>query len=353
MLKYFSSVVEEPISTGGAKLIHDMQKTIKDFLASRKITYHEYSYGNLKRALLNMVLPTPYGKYLMFGYLGNPFLTPPLVVVYCFLFCLITLKKKLAREKFYIIVVDLLELQSVLWINKKGRMTRIFKIFGIFLERMLLSHVADEIVSLVDKEFVISHYRAKRVHEIEFLEYRTSSRSDSTTRTRTTKILYAGDLGSRIGFSLEFFEDILRNLGDSCELLLVSRGLERHVQEKLNTYHSLRNLGEQEVEKLDNIAKECRFGLILYSPDYLYYNIIPSIKLSFYIANGLTIISTNLERTRKLNDKYNFGYVLDKEEILEFVKDLSLSRIKRNATLECQIAKGEFLHKALDELDFG
>ena len=330
MIKYFSSVIEKPVSTGGGKLIDDMQKIIETFLINEKKPFKEYSFGRMRNALFNMVLPTPYSENLLFGYLGNPFFSFPLVIGYIFIFCLIGVKKKIFKENFHIIIVDLIEWQSVL--SKNNNESRLPKIFRCFLERLLISHIADSVISLVDKDFINEKYHPKKVNELELLDYKTSIRPNPMKDEEVIRILYTGDLGSRRGFDINFFEDILQNLNSSCELLIVARGMDENLQKKFEGFKNFRFLGPQEAEKLNLIARDCHFGLILYSPCYSYYNFAPSIKLSFYIANGLSVISTNLKRTAELNDKYHFGYSMEKEEMLQFLRNLSSSEIRRNET---------------------
>jgi hypothetical protein len=350
MLKYFSSVVEKPINTGGRKLIYDMQETIRNFLVDKKVRYKEYSFARLSN-FLHLLLPSPYSAYLVFGYLGSPFLAPPFVVAYSFAFCSIAIKKRIAKEKFYLLVVDLIEWQSALWSTKKSGFDRLFRIFQCFLERFLISHVADEVISIVDNDFMEKNYKINKIHNLEFLEYHVEFESHSAPKPKGSRVLYVGDLGSRRGFDLGFFEEILENLDDSCELWLIASGLEDSMKNRLRRYQNFRFLDQMDANKLDSVARECEFGLILYSPTYLYYNIAPPIKLSFYIANGLTVISTDLKRTRELNEKYGFGFALSQREILELVRGLSSKQTKKNETLREQITKGRFLYTILAKLD--
>jgi hypothetical protein len=351
VLKYFSSVVEQPINTGGRKLISDMQNTIKRFLTNEKIPFREYNFSSLRNSIL-LLFPSPYSKYLFFGYLGNPFFNFPLVVPYIFFFSLVAIKKRICKEKYYLISVDLMEWQStVLSDRKKQESAEIVKTFQFILERILISHVADEVISLADKDFMIEHYKAKEIHELEFLDHYTDVKAPSESNVKKVRVLYVGDLGSRKGFDLGLFESIMKQSPDECEFWVVASGLDKNTESRLRSFQNLRLFEQQEIGQLNNIAKECHFGLILYSPEYLYYNIAPSIKLSFYISNGLTVISSNLKMTKKLNDKYNFGYVLERKNMLEFFKHLSSERIKRNEDLEMAIANGKFLYKALSKLD--
>jgi hypothetical protein len=349
MLKYFSSVVEKPINTGGRKLISDMQETIKCFLTNEKIRYKEYSFEKLSN-FVHLLLPSPYSTYLVFGYLGSPFFTPPFVVAYSFAFFLIAIKKRIAKEKFYLLVVDLIEWQSALWPAKRPRSDRFFKVFQCFLERTLISYVSDEVISIVDPDFMKKNYKIKKIHDLEFLEYHVDYEAP-VVKPEVSRILYSGDVSTRIGFDLDFLEDILRNLNESCELWLVARGLEKSVMDRFKRFKNLRFLGQMEASALDAVARQCQFGLILYSPKYSYYNIAPPIKLSFYIANGLTVISTDLKRTRDLNAKYGFGFTLSQRELLRFVRDLSDSNIKKNENLKENIAHGKFFYNILDKLD--
>jgi hypothetical protein len=307
----------------------------------------------MKRALFNLILPSPHTRYLIFGYLGNPFFAPPLVVAYAFFFCLIALKKRIAKERFYLIAVDLIEWQSTIWRNENDmRPHRVFTIFQCFLERILISHVADEIISLIDRDFLTKNYRVKKIHDLEFVDHGMISRASeksSSNQPRKLKILYAGDVGYGLGFDIDLFEDLMKSLNDSSTMLLVTYEDERSrvVERKFRAFSNFVFLGQLEAEELDKLAQDCQFGLVLYSPKYVYYNIVSPTKLGFYIANGLTVISTNLTRTRKLDEKYDFGYVLEKEEMLELVKSLSAEKIKRNTALENQIVNGCFLRKAL------
>ncbi len=348
MLKYFSNVVEEPINTGGRKAIHDMQSIIKNFLVNEKISYQEYCFRKLS-SRAHLLLPSPHSKYMFFGYLGDPFFKPPLVVGYTFFFFLVAIKKRIVKEKYYIIVPDLIELQSTVLYGKKGWLSSFFKNFQCFLERFLLSNVADEVISLAEKNFMQEKYGTKQIWELEFLDHCTDVTSSSNSKN--IRVLYCGDLGSRKGVRIEFFEEVLNNLPISSEFWLAASGIDKKDLKRLEKFKNFRFLGQMEIEEMNNIAKQCNFGLIYYLPEILYYNILPSMKLSFYISNGLTVVSSNLERTKQLNDKYDFGYVLKTEEMLGFFRNLTIDMAKQNHALQEKIATGQFLYEALQNLD--
>ena len=350
-LKYFSSEVAKSITTGGSKLMSDMQSTISNFLVNEKINYKEYNFKKL-RNVLHLIYPNPSSKYLIFGFLGNPFFNSlPLVALGSFFFCFVALKKRIAREKFFIITIDLIGWQNALWSTKNDRIKdRLFWGLENFLEKILISHVADEIISIADSKFLRKTYGIKKIHDIEFLEYHLNSQPHPTPEPNHIKVLYAGDLGGRRGFDIDLIEKILINLNNNCELLLVARGLDKVTLDKFKNYNNFHFLGEMPAGQLDIVANECQFGLILYSPRYFYYNIAPPIKLSFYLANGLTIISTNLRRVKDLNDKYNFGYVFNEKDLISFLNDLSNDKIKQNDLLRDQILKGSKFYNALVEI---
>jgi len=347
MLKYFSSATPKTANTGGSKLIIDMQRTIEKFLDNRKIPYKEYSYRNL-RNVLHLVWPTPHASYLIFGYIGSPYFSAPLVILYFLLFCFVALKKRVAKERFYVIIVDLIEWQSVIWPNKKDYKFRFYRIFQCSLERLLVSHIADEVVSAIDYEFVEKNYKVEKVHDLEFVDYYVSSDSNPT-QTSKLNILYAGDLGR--SFDVQLLVDILGKLNPEYSLLVAGYGLKESLRRQLERYENFSFLGQLETSKLDEIARKCQFGLMVYPPDYLYYNLIPTTKLSFYIANGLTVISTNLKRMTLLNCKYSFGYALEKEELLRMISDLSDKKIRVNKKLQKRIATGDMLYSILTKLE--
>ena len=199
------------------------------------------------------------------------------------------------------------------------------------------------------------NYGEKKIHDFEFLDHYVNTRSRFVNKSKKLKMLYAGDVGChRQGFDVNLLQDIVENLDSSYEFLLASYDCDceqaRVIEKKFSKYQNFRFLGQLEAQKLENIAKDCEFGLVLYSPEYIYYNITSFLKTSFYIANGLTVISTNLKRTKELNEKYNFGYVFQKEELIAFIKNLSSKKIKRNILLEKQISNGIFLNNILKKL---
>lgn len=347
VLKYFSSVVEEPINTGGRKAMHDMQTTIKNFLVNEKIIHKTYSFGKMS-SRVHLMFPSPYSKYLFFGYFGNPFFKPPLVVAYTFFFFFVAFKKRIAKEKYYLILPDLFEWQSTVLRAKKGWIASFFKNFQCFLERFLISHVADEIVSLADRNFIQEKYGKKQVWELEFLDHCTET--ESSLYSENIRIMYCGDLGSRKGVSADFFEKVMQSLNSSWEFWLAASGMDKNAVNRLEKFQNFRFFGQRDIEEMNSIAKKCNFGLVFYSPGIVYYNILPSMKLSFYISNGLTVISSDLQRTKQLNDKYSFGYVMKSEEMMKFLRNLRIDMTKRNQALQEKIAKGQFLYEALRNL---
>jgi hypothetical protein len=348
MLKYFSSFLGKDVNTGGSKAIYDLQKTIKDFLTNEKIQHAEYNLSNL-RNIIYLFTPSAYSKYLIFGYIGTPVFRPPLVIVFFFIFCFVFVKKIISRETFYLIVIDLLEWQRTLWRNKKDKTCGLIRVFQCLLERILISNIADEVISVIDPEFLTKYYRTKKIYDLEFLDYYITSEPPNY-QSGPISILYAGDLSR--GFDVDFLEDILKNLDNSVRLLVAGYGLNESLEKRLRKFQNFCFLGQLDSKALDKVARECQFGLIVYPPEHLYYNIVPLSKSSFYIANGLTIISTNLRRIKKLNDKYDFGYLLEKEEVLQFIRNLSTKQIKRNKILEEKIANGKFLYNILTKIDF-
>lgn len=348
MFKYFCSEIKGSINTAGSKAIWDMQRTIERFLEGNRIQYKRYSFDKI-RNLFYIAFPSPYSKYLLFGYTGLPIFNPPFVVAYLFVFCLVALKKRIAKERFYLIVTDLIEWQSVLWTQQKNSRYRWFRVFQCSLERVLVSHVADEVISLFDNSFMIRNYSVRKIHNLKFLGYYVSSPRRLEVAPRDRKLLYAGDLGR--DSEIEFLIEVLKNLESSYKLVVAGYGLKEHLEKELQKFENFLFLGQLDVEKLDEVARECQFGLIIYPPERFYYNIVPLSKTSLYIANGLTVISTNLKRIKELNDEYDFGYVLPKEEMLQLIRALSVVNIKENRILEEQIANGHFLYKALAELD--
>jgi hypothetical protein len=351
MIKYFSSFVKQPIGAGADKLISDMQTTIKNSLENEKITHKEYSFGKLSNSIY-LLFPSPYSKYLMFGFLGNPFFCSlPMTIVGIFLFCFVALKKRVANERFFVIAVDLIGWQNALWSTENDRLKdRICWSLEKFLEKILLSYVADEIVSIADPEFLRKTYGIKKIHDIEFLEYHVNPKPHSFPEVDHLKILYAGDLGGRRGFDMELMENVLKNLNDNCELWLVTRGLDNVTLDRFKNFRNFHFLGQIPPNELDIVSKQCQFGLILYSPKYIYYNLAPPIKLSSYFANGLTVISTNLHRVKDLNVKYDFGYVFCEEDLISFLRTLSKDKIKNNSFLAEQIINATKFRDELVEM---
>ena len=195
MIKYFSSFVKQP-KTGAEKLISDMQTTIKNSLESEKIPYEEHNFGKLSNSIY-LLFPSPYSKNLIFGFLGNPFFCSlQLTIVGIFLFCFVAIKKKVSRERFFVIAIDLIEWQNALWsTDNDSTKDRICWSLDKLLEKILISHVADEIISLADPEFLRKTYGIKKIHDIEFLEYRANPQPHPTFDPGCLKVLYAGDLG--------------------------------------------------------------------------------------------------------------------------------------------------------------
>ena len=350
MLKFFTSVIKSPVNRGGSKTILDMQETIRRFLSEQGIEFREISLAGFKNTVLQLAFPSPYSEYLLFGYIGFPFFESLLVIPYCFLFWLIALKKRISREKFSVIIVDLIEWQSCLWIEERSRKARFLRIFQCSLERIMLSHVADEIISSIDVEFIREKYATKCVHRLDFLDYYVSQELCSVDSSRDLKVLYAGDLGRDI--DMRVLEGVLKNLDHSYTLSVAGYGLKESWKKRFRKYQNFDYYGQLGVDELDKLARMCRFGLIVYRPEFFYYNLGPTAKLSFYIVNGLTVISTDLKTVKKLNAKYGFGHVLDMKELFQFIRYLPPDKIRRNKELEGKIAKGQFLHNALAEVRF-
>jgi hypothetical protein len=340
-LKYFSSVVIKPVNTGGKKLISDLQEIVNLYLKDEKISFKEYSYHHL-RNIIYLILPQPNSSYLLFNFLGNPFFAPPLVVFYTFFFTFVAFKKRVVKEYYCLIAPDLFILQSSV-AKKTGRF---FINFQCILEKLLLGHVADSIISPCPEGFLKKEYPRKDIIELEFLDHINSLKSKEQS-SQKIHLLYCGDFGNRKGISLAFIEKILVNLDPSADFWMVATGVDAEALQKLQKHKNFVFLGQKEISELNLIAKECAFGLILYTSDIQYYNIMPSIKLSFYISNGLTILSFDLSRTRQLNDKYKFGYVLGEDELLSTLRHLSTLPAKRNLILEKKICNGHFLYEAL------
>jgi hypothetical protein len=350
MIKYFSSFVKQP-NTGAEKLISDMHNTIKSSLENEKIRYKEYNFRKLSNSA-HLLIPSPYSKYLIFGFLGNPFFCSlQLTIVGIFLFFFVAIKKKVSRERFFVVTIDLIGWQNALWSTDNDSIKdRICWSLEKFLEKILISYVADEIISLADPEFLRKTYGIKKIHDIEFLEYHVNSQPHPISEPDCLKVLYAGDLGGRRGFDLELIEKILKNLNNNCEFWLVARGLDNIWLSRFKDYKNFRFIGEIPANELDSVAQQCHFGLILYSPKYIYYNLAPPIKLSSYVANGLTVISTNLHRVKDLNDKYDFGYVFSEEDLISFLRTLSKDKLKNNDLLRQQIVRGTKFQNALHEI---
>jgi len=350
VLKYFSSATPENTATGGSKVIVDIQRTIKKFLETKNISYKEYSYRNL-RNIFHLIWPSPHAKYLVFGYIGSPFFTASYLYLclYFLLFCLVDLKKKIAREKYYVIVVDLIEWQSVIWSTKKNYKFRFRRILQCSMERLLISHIADEVITGIDSEFIKKTYRIDCVRDLELMDYHVNSNIERLS-VHCTNLLYAGDLGR--SFDVKLLIDVLKNLNSQYRLLVAGYGLTDTFKSELEQFDNFSFLGQLKTDELDLIANQCQFGLIVYPPDFLYYNLIPTTKTSFYIANGLTIISTNLDRMSYLNSKHHFGYVLPKKELLKLLTELSPEMVKTNKELQKRIATGNMLYAVLEKLDF-
>ncbi len=348
ILKYFSAVSEKPVNTGGKKLIADMQEIINRFLKNENVLYKEYSYGNL-RNIIHLILPCPYASYLFFGYLGNPFFATPQVIFYAFFFVFVAFKKKIAKEHYTLLVPDLFELQSTVAKNKQNWSKRFFIIFQCVLERILLGYVADTIITSCPEEYLSEKFPKKKIISIEFIDQLTDLKINSNSNSNSQKIhlMYCGDFGGRNGISKTLLKKILANLASCADFWMVATGVDKDLIQDLKRFDNFHFLGQKEISELNFLAKKCDFGFILYSSEMQYYNIMPSLKLSFYISNGLTVISSNLLRTRQLNDVYDFGYVLSEEEMLRFIRTLSKEKAKRNQRLEIQISRGQFLYDAL------
>jgi hypothetical protein len=179
------------------------------------------------------------------------------------------------------------------------------------------------------------------------LDYYVGSEVSQADSEREPNILYAGELGRPA--DIELIETGLANLPERYNLLVAGPNPNKSQLDKLRRFHNFRYVGQLNVEDLNALARRCQFGLIIYPPDSLYFNIGSTIKFSFYIVNGLTVVSTNL-KIRELNDKYGFGYTLSINELIEFVRELSDQKIRRNRKLEKRLVEGKNLSDVLRKL---
>jgi hypothetical protein len=351
MLKYFSlkSETPEPPKTGGEKCLRDLQKTVEDFLRTNNIRHKEYNL-NGARNFLYMMLPSPNCKYLLFSY-GTPVIgenvRSPLPIIYFFMFCFVAIKRRILNEKFYLLLTDLIEWQTKL--NPPDFTALPLRTIQFLTERMMVSFVANEVITNIDCEFMTREYRVKKIHELEMLDYYVGSEVSQADSERQPNILYAGALNRPEDY--ELVETVLANLPEQYNLLVAGWNPNKSQLDKLRTFHNFRYVGQLSVEDLNVLARKCQFGLIIYPPDRLYFNITTTIKLSLYIVNGLTVVSTNLKKIKELNDRYGFGYTLNINELIKFVGDLSNQKIRRNRKLEKRLASGKGLSEALHRLD--
>jgi hypothetical protein len=351
LLKYFSLKSErpEPAKTGGEKCLRDLQKTVENFLRINNIRYKEYNLNGKTRNFLYMILPWPNCKYLVFSY-GTPVIgeniRSPFPIIYFLMFCFVAIKRRIFNEKFYLFLTDLIEWQSKLTPNRALPLRRM----QFLTERMIVSLVANEVISNLDSEFLSREYRLKKIHDVEMLDYYIGSEVSQTDEEREPNILYAGELGRPADIVL--IETVLANLTKQYNLLVAGYNPDKSQLDRLREFHNFRYVGHLlNVEELNVLARKCQFGLIIYPPDSPYSNITSPIKLPFYIVNGLTVVSTNLKKIRELNDKYRFGYTLSTNELIKFVGELSDERIRRNRKLEKRLAEGKNLSDIMRKLN--
>lgn len=349
MLKYFSlkSDKPEPPRTGGEKCLRDLQKTVENFLRNSDIRYKEYNLGKA-RNFLYMVLPWPNCKYLMFWY-GTPVIgestRSPFRIIYLFMFCFVAIKRRIFNEKFYLFLTDLIEWQSRLTPNRVLPLRTI----RFLTERIMTSFIANEVITNMDSEFLSREYRLRKIHELGMLDYLVGTEVSQTDGEREPNILYSGELGRPA--DIELIETILVNLPRQYNLLVAGYNPDKSRLDRLREFHNFHYVGQLNVEELNILARKCQFGLVIYPPDQLYYNVGSTIKLSFYIVNGLTVVSTNLKKIKELNDKYSFGYTLSTNELIKFVGELSDQKIRRNRKLEKRLAQGKNLSDVLQKLN--
>ena len=87
-------------------------------------------------------------------------------------------------------------------------------------------------------------------------------------------------------------------------------------------------LGAVEEKEAHYIASKCDIGLIPYDETKLYYNIAYPTKLSFYITAGIPFLSTRVNETKKIQQKYNIGFINEITDWRKTINNITLEKIK-------------------------
>lgn len=116
--------------------------------------------------------------------------------------------------------------------------------------------------------------------------------------------VYAGSLnkGRQI-------EEMIINFPENDKFQLILMGADGEWIEDNSFEENIIYLGAVEETEAHYLVSKCDVGLIPYDDCKLYYNIAYPTKLSFYITAGIPFLSTPVIEVKKINEKYDIGYI--------------------------------------------
>lgn len=214
---------------------------------------------------------------------------------------LLTVKNRLSRQRIVVIVedlpVELAEGRAIAGGPAQELDARSYR----RIERTLF-RAAHRLV--VPSGFVDRLSELYRLQEDRFHTFRRNAYLPAAERAAappiefesgTVNFFYSGSVDSHVAPN---FREVLRSVRNAPDTRLHVCGPGRDaVQEWLSELDvpNVRHHGQLGVAEHDWLAERCDIGLILYPSDNPYNHLTPTMKYSAYLANGLAVLSTDLE----------------------------------------------------------
>jgi len=353
---YFSPYREEILYRGGNSDI-DINYALVNYLKSRNninlintvISKESSILSNIRKFLF-----TP-SDFLIIPYPDIIF-TPKGIARGFFSLCiylLLKLKSEIKRQKIVFYLVDLIGAQSKFLGLRESCLSQI-----IYNYEKYILLLGDYIISpsMLFKEFLAKEYKIP-IHKILVVRrtpYFSSLKKAINPRIEDSaiKVLYAGELSREEEKNL--LSLIIQSFRNKNNILLYIAGPRG---EWLYSFkqENIKYLGVLNRTALEEIARECHMGLILYKRNF-YTNMCSSTKYSFYVSNGLAVASTDVEVIRNIIIEDGTGFA---EPEISFVNRLEealenlemIARWRRNSLLIGEaIRSGFYLDECFNQL---
>lgn len=143
------------------------------------------------------------------------------------------------------------------------------------------------------------------------------------SRNSKMKFVYAGSLnkGRQI-------EEMINSFPESDNIELIVLGQEGEWLRDYVKQENIHYLGSLTEIEAYNIVSKCHVGLIPYDESKLYYNIAYPTKLSFYLAAGITFLSTPVSEVIFVNESYEIGFTSKLSSWTKIFNEISIEKIE-------------------------